>query len=82
MSDQANAPTLKPSPAVAEVLVWDVPVRVFHWLLVFCVAVAWLSAESERWRWWRFASFGAGWVRAMRGLPTLCAHPPWCGPMC
>ena len=52
MSDQANAPTLKPSPAVAEVLVWDVPVRVFHWLLVFCVAVAWLSAESERWRWW------------------------------
>jgi hypothetical protein len=46
------------------------------------VAVAWLSAESERWRWWRFASFGAGWVRAMRGLPTLCAHPPWCEPMC
>lgn len=31
-------------------LVWDVPVRVFHWLLVACFAGAWLTAESERWR--------------------------------
>lgn len=31
-------------------LVWDVPVRVFHWLLVLCFAGAWLTAESERWR--------------------------------
>jgi cytochrome b len=51
MSDQADAPAVKPSPPVADVLVWDVPVRVFHGLLVFSVAVAWLSAESERWRW-------------------------------
>ena len=29
-------------------LVWDVPTRVFHWLLVLCVAGAWASAESER----------------------------------
>ena len=52
MSDQAHAPVVKPTPPEAEVLVWDVPVRVFHWLLVFSVAGAWLSAESERWRWW------------------------------
>lgn len=52
MSDPSNAPVVKPTPPVAEVLVWDVPVRVFHWLLVFSVAGAWLSAESERWRWW------------------------------
>jgi cytochrome b len=32
------------------VRVWDVPVRVFHWLLVLSFAGAWLSAESERWR--------------------------------
>lgn len=32
------------------VLVWDAPVRVFHWLLVLSFAGAWLSAESERWR--------------------------------
>lgn len=31
-------------------LVWDAPVRVFHWLLVLCFAGAWLTAESERWR--------------------------------
>ena len=29
------------------VLVWDFPVRVFHWLLVVSFAGAWLSSESE-----------------------------------
>lgn len=38
------------SPASARVLVWDAPVRVFHWLLVLTFAGAWLTAESERWR--------------------------------
>lgn len=32
------------------ILVWDVPVRVFHWLMVLCFAGAYLTAESERWR--------------------------------
>ncbi len=31
-------------------LVWDAPVRVFHWLMVLCFAGAYLTAESERWR--------------------------------
>jgi cytochrome b len=31
-------------------LVWDAPVRVFHWLLVLSFAGAYLTAESERWR--------------------------------
>ena len=30
------------------VLVWDIPVRVFHWLLVICFAGAWITSESER----------------------------------
>ena len=30
-----------------EVLVWDLPVRVFHWLLVISFAGAWLTSESE-----------------------------------
>lgn len=30
------------------VLVWDAPVRVFHWLLVISFAGAWISSESER----------------------------------
>lgn len=29
------------------VLVWDLPIRVFHWLLVVSFAGAWLTAESE-----------------------------------
>ena len=31
-------------------LVWDAPVRVFHWLLVLCFAGAWMTADSERLR--------------------------------
>lgn len=34
----------------SQTLVWDVPVRVFHWLMVISFAGAYLSAESERWR--------------------------------
>jgi cytochrome b len=30
--------------------IWDLPTRLFHWLLVACVAGAWLTAESETWR--------------------------------
>lgn len=36
-------------PARGQVLVWDAPVRVFHWLMVLCFIGAWLTAESERW---------------------------------
>jgi cytochrome b len=32
------------------ILVWDAPVRVFHWLMVLCFVGAYASAESERWR--------------------------------
>ncbi|MBB5510454.1 cytochrome b/b6 domain-containing protein [Paraburkholderia atlantica] len=32
------------------ILVWDAPVRVFHWLFTVCFAGAWLTAESEHWR--------------------------------
>jgi cytochrome b len=32
------------------ILVWDAPVRVFHWLMVASFAGAYLTAESERWR--------------------------------
>lgn len=32
------------------ILVWDVPTRVFHWLLVLSFTVAFLTAESERTR--------------------------------
>jgi len=35
---------------ISKVLVWDAPVRIFHWLMVLSFAGAYLTAESERWR--------------------------------
>ena len=34
----------------SKILVWDAPVRTFHWLLVSSFFGAYLSAESETWR--------------------------------
>jgi cytochrome b len=42
--------TPKPLRSKPNILVWDLPVRVFHWLLALSFAGAWLTAESERWR--------------------------------
>ena len=47
-ASRAEAPATQ--AAQAKVLVWDLPVRVFHWLMVASFAGAWLTAESERWR--------------------------------
>lgn len=33
-----------------KVLIWDLPVRVFHWCLVLAFSGAYLLGESERWR--------------------------------
>lgn len=51
----ASASHADPRPQAApaggrRVLIWDAPVRVFHWLAVACFAGAWLTAESEHWR--------------------------------
>src|SRR5215203_1124433 len=33
--------------ATPAVIVWDVPVRLFHWLIVAAIAVSWWSAENR-----------------------------------
>jgi cytochrome b len=38
------------APGSKRTLVWDAPVRVFHWLLALSVLGAFVTAESERWR--------------------------------
>jgi len=49
---RADSPADAPAAAgpARKVLVWDAPVRVFHWLMVFSFAGAYLTAEGERWR--------------------------------
>ena len=42
--------TPQASAGFARIPVWDAPVRVFHWLMVFSFAGAYLTAESEHWR--------------------------------
>jgi len=32
------------------ILVWDLPTRLFHWLLAASFAGAWITGDSERWR--------------------------------
>lgn len=44
------------------ILVWDIPIRIFHWLLVLGFVIAYLTSESERWQLWHVTvgyTFGA-----------------------
>lgn len=51
MKTQFDTPSAAPAErGPRKVLVWDAPVRVFHWLLAATFAGAWLTAESERWQ--------------------------------
>ncbi len=34
-----------------KILVWDLPTRLFHWLLVLCIAGAWITGEREAYDW-------------------------------
>lgn len=46
----ASAPSTPSTATAGKILVWDLPVRVFHWSLALAFAVAFLSSESERWQ--------------------------------
>jgi cytochrome b len=50
MMSESRAETSTKNMSNRHILVWDFPVRVFHWLMVLCFAGAYLTAESERWR--------------------------------
>jgi len=43
-----------PSPRV---LVWDVPVRVCHWLIVLLVGASWWTAEAKRMDWHQYSGY-------------------------
>jgi cytochrome b len=43
-----------PAPRIR---VWDVPVRVCHWLIVLFVAASWWTAEAKRMDWHRYCGY-------------------------
>jgi cytochrome b len=49
IGEQARA-AVEPARRSVRILVWDVPVRVFHWLLAASFAGAYITAESDQWR--------------------------------
>ena len=57
----ATPPGTAATSAARAVLVWDAPVRVFHWLMVASFAGAYLTGESER---WRLLHLTLGWTLA------------------
>lgn len=48
-----------PPETQGRILVWDIPTRLFHWSLVLCFVIAYLTSESERWQVWHVT---AGYV--------------------
>ena len=45
-SDQDNDLATAQSRPALKHLVWDLPTRLFHWALVFCLAGSWITAEA------------------------------------
>ena len=44
--------------AANTVVVWDLPIRLFHWLLVGLIVFAWWSAETDHLAWHKIAGSG------------------------
>jgi cytochrome b len=52
-----SAPGRKSEPGIP-VRVWDLPTRLFHWLLVALFAFSWWTAETERLDWHMLSGYG------------------------
>lgn len=63
MTDFSISPVSSATSSPARISVWDMPVRLFHWLLVATILIAFLSSEEESllapWH------VPAGWVAAV-----------------
>ncbi len=44
---------------MSKIRVWDVPVRLFHWLIVVLFAFSWWSGEEHYMDWHRWSGYGA-----------------------
>lgn len=61
MSAESRSPTdasRASSGTLTPVRIWDLPTRLFHWLLVASFVVAWIATGSDRWlSWHSFAGY-------------------------
>lgn len=69
MASDIEPPDHGDTESRSSILVWDVPTRVFHWLLVLCFALAYVTSESERWQLWHVT---AGYVFGFLLLFRVC----------
>jgi cytochrome b len=51
-----------------EIPVWDVPTRLFHWMLVLLIAFSWSSADARRMDWHRYSGYAVLGLLAFRIL--------------
>lgn len=54
MNDLSSTSTDSPTTAIR---IWDWPVRLTHWLFVFCMVVSWWSAEQHAMDWHRYSGY-------------------------
>jgi cytochrome b len=48
---------VNPTPPASAIRVWDLPVRLTHWLFVACIAVSWWTAEERQMEWHRYSGY-------------------------
>jgi cytochrome b len=46
-----------PAPATVRVRIWDVPIRLVHWLMVLLVPTSWWTAETGRLEYHRYSGY-------------------------
>lgn len=64
-------PALPPSAAADAALavpVWDLPIRLFHWVLVALIAFSWWAAENDQFEWHFWSGYGVLFLLAFRIL--------------
>jgi cytochrome b len=55
------------APAMKKrLVVWDLPTRAFHWLLVLALAASWWTAENRHMEWHRWSGYTILWLILLR----------------
>lgn len=54
----APVPDASQNPGSRRVLIWDLPTRLFHWLIVALLGFSWWTIETDRLDWHRLSGYG------------------------